>query len=369
MALFPIAKDVAKRATKSHLGVALTLVVVLIIWLASGDTFRARENVSVQAAAPAVDAPPRVETRLLQAKMHQPEQVAQGELLPVKEVDIRSQISAHLSESMVKLGDSVAAGAVVFQLEQDDRAAQLARAEAELKLAEAELRAGERLFKRELMSETDLLRLQAAVAATRAQRELAERQLAYAQINAPFAGIVDRLPVEEGDFIQVGQSLATLVDVSELELSAFVPQQKVQSLEPGLPVEAILLDGTRMTGRLSYVASRAESSTRSFRVEALIDNPAFRRIAGASATLVIKLPLQKAHRLTPALLVLEDTGQLGVKTIGPEQRVEFMPIEILSFDQSGVWVDGLPDEVELVTLGGGFVDVGDVVNPVRAGDR
>lgn len=379
MALSSLVKDTASRIRKSHAAVALLLVIVLVIWLFSGEVFRAQTEAPEPSAKgeepsakgeeqPAKGEEPvstRVETRRLRSQTYAPEQVAQGQLLPIREVEIRSQTSAHVSERNVRLGDRASEGDVLFLLDQERREAQLARAEASLKLSRAELRAGERLLESELMSETDFLRLEAAVAAAKAERELAALQLEYTRIRAPFSGVVDRLPVEEGDLVQLGQAMATLVDVSILELSAYIPQQQVQPLEPGLAVVATLMDGTRLPGTLTYVASRADSSTRSFRVEARIDNPSARRIAGASATISIALAPRQAHRLSPALLVLEDDGQLGIKAVNHEKQVEFMPVEILGFDTSGAWVAGLPDEVELITLGGGFIDVGDSVDPVR----
>lgn len=366
MAFSHLARNTFTRIRKSHIAIAVLLVVVLIIWLASGNTYRAENEAPEQAAAQDEARPTKVETRLLKAQEYGPEQMSQGQLLPVREVEIRSQISAHIDERIVELGEFVTTGDLLFQLNQETRAAQLERAEADVKLRSAEVRAAERLFKDGLMSETEYLRLQSALAAAKADRELAALQQEYTYIRAPFNGIIDRLPVEEGDFVQVGQSLATLVDISTLELSAYIPQQRVHVLTPGLAVEATLLDGTQLPGRLTYVASRADSSTRSFRVEALIDNEGRRRIAGGSATLAIQLPLQLAHRLSPALLVLNDDGELGIKVVDSDKRVAFMPVTILGFDTSGVWVGGLPDEVELITLGGGFTQINELVDPVRA---
>lgn len=365
MAFPQSAKRTFKYIRKSHVVIAVLLTVALLVWLASGDTFRAATEAPEQTSNPAKDTSRSVEARVVHAQEYTPRQIAQGELLPLREVEIRSQTSAQVSDRTVELGERVSRGQLLFQLNRENRTAQLERAEAELDLRAAELRAGERLFNNELLSETEYLRLKAALASARADREQAALQLGYTQIEAPFDGIVDRLPAEEGDYVQVGQGVATLVDISALELSAYVPQQRVQSLMPGLPVEATLLDGTTLAGALTYVASRAESSTRSFRVEALILNPDLRHIAGSSATLTIQLPQQQAHRLSPAFLVLGDDGQLGIKAVGAEQRVVFLPLTILGFDTAGVWVDGLPNEVELITLGGGFVEEGDQVDPVR----
>lgn len=369
MELPPGIKNTLTRIRKSHIAIAVLVAIVLIVWLASGERMRAQNDAPEPATAEPADADapaPKVEVRRVSAQEYAPEQVAQGQLLPLRQVEVRSQTSAHISERLVELGDSVDAGEVLFALNQEDREVQLAQAQAELSLAEAELRAGERLLERDMMSQTDFLRLQAAVALAQAAREQALLQQEYTQIRAPFAGIIDRLPVEEGDYIQQGEGIATLVDLTALELSAYVPQQQVQPLQAGQPVVVTLLDGTRLSGELTYVASSADTSTRSFRVEALIANPAGRRVAGASATLAIQLPQQAAHRLSPSLLVLDSQGRLGIKVVTPDDLVEFLPINILGFDAEGVWVEGLPSQVDLITLGGGFVQEGQAVQSVRA---
>src|SRR5690606_41536094 len=91
--------------------------------------------------------------------------------------------------------------------------------------------------------------------------------------------------------------------------------------------------------------------------------------AGSSATLSVQLADQNAHRLSPALLSLGEKGELGIKSVDDEGKVIFLPVEIFSFDPEGVWVGGLPEEVEIITLGAGFVKAGDLVNPVDAGQR
>lgn len=364
MSLFHDFQSSLGRLRKSHLGIALILVVLLIIWMLSGTFLRAQTEVPEQQEEQPTDTAYKVETKTLYAEAYSPLQIVQGQLEPLRAVDIRSQINAHLSKRTADWGARVVSGALLFQLDPETRAAELERAQADLVLREAELRAGESLFKKDLLSETEFLRLKAAVASAKAERELNALHLNYATIHAPFDGIVDRLPIEEGDYVQVGQTLATLVDVSVLRMVAYVPQQEIYALRPGFDVEARLLDGDILKGKLTFVASLAETSTRSFRVEARIDNPEMKRIAGSSATLTIRLPELQAHRLSPALLVLGDDGQLGVKAVDAQQHVAFLPLKILSFDPQGVWVDGLPDGAEIITLGAGFVAVGDAVNPV-----
>src|SRR5690606_37929255 len=100
-------------------------------------------------------------------RQHAPVQVVQGQLEPGHAIEIQSQISAHLTERLVEWGATVTRGQLLFRLNPETRAAELARAEANLELSELEARAGEVLFKKKLLSETDYLRRQAEAAAAR----------------------------------------------------------------------------------------------------------------------------------------------------------------------------------------------------------
>ena len=96
-----------------------------------------------------------------------------------------------------------------------------------------------------------------------------------------------------------------------------------------------------------------------------MNNPAGFRVAGGSATIRVLLPEQPAMFLSPAYLSLGDDGRLGVRHVGVGDEVRFTPVTLLSVTTEGAWVTGLPDEVRLITLGGGFVSPGQQVTPVR----
>ena len=68
-----------------------------------------------------------------------------------------------------------------------------------------------------------------------------------------------------------------------------------------------------------------------------------------------------AHFVTPAVLTLNDAGLLGVRTIVDGQTVRFLAVEIIDDTQDGVWVAGLPDEVQIITVGHEFVSNGEKV--------
>lgn len=353
------------RKLNVSLLLALLLTLLLAVWLFSGSIYSSATEAPDFTPDSQAQGLPRVETRILQSQTYSPLLKLQGQLEPIRHLQLNSRLSSDLTAWHVRLGETVQTNQLLLSLDPEDRQAQLQRAEADLRVAEADLRAAERLQRQSLVSENDLLRLQASVATARAERDRLQLELSHTKIRAPFAGTVEALPVEVGSNVQPGDVLLSLTDTGQLKLTGQIPQQQVHQLTEGLAVEAILLDGRRLTGHLSFIASVADSQTRSYRIEALIDNDAFKRVAGASATLHIHLPDRQAHRFSAALLSLDDAGQTGVRVLDSDEKLVFLPVEILSLDTSGVWVSGLPDRVELVTQGAGFVEPGQRVQASR----
>lgn len=353
-----------RRPPLSYL-LAAGLMLALLMWLALGDV--QQFQTAAPPAAESRDEPPtRVEVRHSEAATFQPRLVTQGQLEAHRELELRSRRAGRIAELPVSLGAAVEEGEVLVRLAADDLQAQLARAEADLTLARAELEGAESLRQRQLMSRPEYLRRQASVSTAAA--EVAELRTAREELTpvAPFDGVFDRLDVEVGEVLQVGETFGRLVDDRRLVASAWIAQGEVAALSPGLPVEVELLDGSQLTGELTHIASRADASTRTFYVEATLDNPERRRLAGASATLMIHLDERSVHRLSPALLVLDDEGQLSVKHLDDQDRVTVSNVSLVQANAEAARVAGLPENVRLITLGGGLVEEGERVTAVMA---
>ncbi|KAA0012630.1 efflux RND transporter periplasmic adaptor subunit [Billgrantia pellis] len=344
---------------------AMLVLVALLLWLALGDIQRFQGE---PPAAPAIakDLPTRVEYRQSHAASHTPRLVAQGQLEAIHEVELRTRQAGRVIELPVTQGASVSTGDTLLALSRDALEAQLERAERQLELARAELAGAADLRRRDLISQPEYLRLQSSVSVAAAELAELRQTLDETRPSAPFDGVLDRLDVELGDVLQVGEIYGRLVDDRRLVANAWVAQRDVLKLSPGLPVEVRLLDGSPLPGELTHVASRADDATRSFYIEAELDNPERRRLAGASATLSILLPERDVHRFSPALLELDDQGQLRVKHLDDASRVISSPIELVEADASEVSVAGLPETIRLITLGGGFVAPGERVTAVTA---
>ncbi|WP_027961247.1 efflux RND transporter periplasmic adaptor subunit [Halomonas halodenitrificans] len=348
---------------------AIGLVIILLAWLLLGDIQGFRDAPpETQPAAEADAEAPRVEVASRDAETHAPTLVLQGELAARRALELRARQAGRVATLPVAEGSRVEAGVPLLEQAQEELPARLSQAEDDLALARAELSGADSLRQRELISRTEYLRRQANVSRAVAELAALRRQRDDTRLTAPFPGTLDRLDVEIGELLQPGETWGRLVDDSRLTAQAWAPQQDALALEVGQPAELRLLDGSRLNGRVSLVARRADEATRSFRVEVSADNPEGRRLAGASATLAITLPERRVHRLSPALLALNPDGELAVKHLDADDRVVQTPVTLVDADLESARVAGLPDPLRLITLGAGMVEIGQRVIPVAADD-
>ncbi|MES2819926.1 MAG: efflux RND transporter periplasmic adaptor subunit [Pseudomonadota bacterium] len=340
--------------------IAVAISLLLVLWLLSGSLFRAQTTVEAD-QPPSAQGLTKVQIEWLQASPMQRQQVVQGQVEAWRRVELRAQISASVVGLDKDKGNPVAQGELLLSLSPDNRPAQVTRAQADVRQREADVTAAKRLHARKLFSANELIRLESELAKARAELDSARLQLAHTRITAPFAGVYDDRQVELGGFVQAGQSLVTLVDISRLKVSAHIPQQDVTQLRLDQPVRVQLLDGRELQGELNFIAAAADPGSRSFRVEVRVDNPESLRLTGASATLHIQTGEAMAHRVSPALLSLDTSGRHGVKWVDDQQQVQFNEVQLISVDEQGAWVSGLPPRVALITQGQGFVAPGQQV--------
>ena len=138
----------------------------------------------------------------------------------------------------------------------------------------------------------------------------------------------------------------------------------LQHLKGLTKLNGLMLDGTKVEGTIRYIAPESDAQSRTFRFELEVDNSGGDQLMGMSAEIHLPVRTVEAHQLTPAILSLNDAGEVGVKGIDSEGIVHFYPSEIALSDSEGIWLTGLPTEVDLITVGQGFVRDGDKVEKV-----
>lgn len=338
--------------------VILGVAVLLAAWIASG--MLTREPAAVEPRAE--PEPPTVAVRLSRARPVERLLTLQGEVLPDQQVMVRAETEGRLVETSATLGAVVEAGALIARIGMDDREARLRRAEAAVAGREADYRAVADLaregFQGQLRVDTALAELEAA----RAELESVRLDIERTRIRAPIDGILNRREAEVGDYLSVGAPVAEILENDPLKAIVQVPQHSIHRVQQGDPARVEFNDAEIRAGTVRHVSSRADTATRTFRVEIEVDNPGRDLPSGISVRVRIPVEEVMAHRISPALVTLDPEGRLGIKTVNDQDLVEFHVIDPMRADADGLWVAGLEAEIRIITVGQGFATIGE---PVR----
>ena len=185
-------------------------------------------------------------------------------------------------------------------------------------------------------------------------------ELNRTEVKAPFRGYVEKI-VKPGNLLNRGQICAVIIELDPLTFVAEVPEAEIKSIVKGQKVLIELVTGETITSKLSFVSKSATPATRSFRVEAEVENSKGVIRDGITGTMKIYTNKILAHKISPSILLLSDNGTIGVKSVNNNNIVEFLPIKIIEDTNDGIWVTGIPNLSNLIVLGQGFVENGQEV--------
>jgi multidrug efflux system membrane fusion protein len=305
-----------------------------------------------------------VRVRTLKAESRMADLTLRGHTEAERKVEVKAETAGSVAAVPVNEGALVKQGDVICELEVKARTAMLNQAKARMREAELKYDASRQLSGKGYRSETTVATDLAVFQSAKAEVQRMEEELANTKIVAPFDGVVDRRMVEVGDYMNIGAPCALVVDEDPFLVIGQVSEREVGILNIGDAGTAKLVTGEEVSGKIRYVSKTADPSTRTFRVELEVPNAERRLRDGITAEIKISVKTVKAHRISPAILALDDHGKVGVRIVN-NSVVEFLPVNIVSDGQDGVWVTGLPESVTVITVGQEFVSAGQKVEVVE----
>lgn len=172
-------------------------------------------------------------------------------------------------------GEPITAGEPIVYLNKDLLQARHDRALAQFEYDEREFRRIQDLFERGSTSKTELDDARTRRDVSKAALDEVIRELERTTVTAPISGILNRLPMEVGEYAAPGDVVAEIVVVDRVKVVVDIPERDVHFLKVGDPVTIIALapDERRLNGRITYMDSVADPGTRTTRIEVLVDNP------------------------------------------------------------------------------------------------
>jgi membrane fusion protein (multidrug efflux system) len=261
-----------RAITRTRLAVAAALVLAGSAWV----VYAQRPGGAPGAGGPPGGMPPMpVEAARVRVGPVADEISTVGSLQANESVVVRAEIAQRITAIEFTEGRTVKAGAVLVRLDAAELAAQAEQSAAAADLARANLDRAKPLQAEKLLSPQAFDELSAKLKEAEANLAIARERLNKATIRAPFGGRLGLRQVSPGDYVQPGQELVNLEDVSAVKVDFRVPEAGVGKVAVGQSV-AVRVDAIpdrAFSGTIAAIDPRLDETTRTAMVRARVPNP------------------------------------------------------------------------------------------------
>ena len=377
----------ADRRAGLYLGTTLSLV----CYVASASLIVSCSSNAAKDGPDSIAAPTVAAAKVLRTDLTRALAVT-AEFRPYQVIDVHAKVSGYVKRIYVDVGDRVKEGQLIAVLEipelQDDvqtAEASVSKSQEEIRRAQADLERTQSAHEVEHLASSRLVDVsktrpglvaqqevddavgrdrvaEAQVATAKATLSTADQQLrvaqadrervrtlfAYAQIKAPFAGVITKRYADTGSMIQSGISsqtqsmpLVTLAQDNLLRLVIPVPESAVSRIRLGSPVEvSVSTLGKKFEGKVARFADQVDMATRTMHTEVDVPNPKGELVPGMYASASLVLNNERNALAVPVQALTRAEDGITVLLIDKNNKLEERPVKI------GVEA---PDQVEILS--------------------
>jgi membrane fusion protein, multidrug efflux system len=204
-----------------------------------------------------------------------------AEIQSIQNIEVRAKIKGFLENIKVDEGQRVETGQMMFTIRSREYEAELAKAQAKVNTTELEMQNVKTLAEKNIVSQTELALAVAKLNEAKAEQGIAEAELTFTKITAPFSGVVDRLKFKVGSLIDEGTLLTSLsnnrevyayFNVSEKEYLEYKAKGKDKEKTS---ISLILANGQphKYKGTIETIEGEFDKNTGSIAFRAKFPNP------------------------------------------------------------------------------------------------
>ena len=308
--------------------IALMIALAMGSWLLSGELVPSTLTAAEAEGNVAPESPPLVRGVESQAVERLDLLAVRGQTRANRVVQVKAEIAGKIEALPAVKGTRVNRGDLLCQIAVDTRQSELDESRAQLKSAQLEYDGVLDLKRRGLQSEINVAKAKANLESARARVKEGELALLKTGLRAPFAGVIESQPVEIGDYLSPGQVCVSLMEIDPMLVIGQVSEKNIGQVALG---------------------------------EVTVNDAGDRMRAGMTADMKVPVGVDRAHLISPASLVLNDAGYIGVRVVDEKNIVRFLKVEVISEEADGVWIKGLPSSIRVITVGQEEVFDGQIV--------
>lgn len=289
-----------------------------------------------------------------------------------RHIEVRALKEGYLDEIPVKEGQSVKEGELMFKIIPVLYKARLDSEKAEAEQERIEYNNTKKLYEQRVESQPKLALAEARLAKAVAKVELAQAELNFTEIKAPFEGIIDRLHNQQGSLIAEGDILTTLSDNNVMWVYFNVPEAQYLEYKAGLnkqddslKIELLLANHDKfpLTGKIGAIEANFNNETGNIAFRADFSNPDGLLRHGQTGTVLIHRTSRDAV-IIPQRATFEILDKLYAYVVDEDGVVHQRDIVIDKNGLDDIFVikDGLDVNDKIILEGVGQVRDGEKVD-------
>ncbi len=223
------------------------------------------------------------------------------------------------------------------------------------------------LSKKQFITQSQLDDASANVKTSKAAMDTAKLNLSRCTIRSPMEGIVDRVYIESGDFLGVGDPVATILQIDRLKIQVGIPESDVAAVRKLSTFEMTIdaLGGQTYRGKYHYLFKTADSMARLYNLEIEVDNPGHEILPGMFA----RVSIVKNHDPKGLAVPIYSLVTLNKKTgvfVEKENLVHFRPVTTGFLDGWKTQIQkGLFPGEKVVVVGHKIIEDGETVHVTK----
>ncbi|MFW1676921.1 efflux RND transporter periplasmic adaptor subunit [Pontibacter sp. JAM-7] len=290
-----------------------------------------------------------------------------GNLRANESIMLRPEQSGRIEKTLFAEGEPVKQGAPLFQLDTALYEAELQAAAARVSLSKTDYERASSLLKKGVGSVQQRDSSLAQLRVDEAQLALAKTRLDKMSVQAPFSGITGLRLVSPGDYVNVGQDLVQLTDISTMKVDFKVAEIYLSELQPGASIEIEIdaMPGKILTGEIFAVAPSADQNAHNIEVRATIPNPDGTLRPGLFAQVAILVDRTDSLTIPEQAIVPQGKSFFVMRVVGDEHKIDMVEVE-LGQRRPGIVeiLSGLNESDIIVTAGQIKLQPGMPVSPI-----
>lgn len=197
----------------------------------------------------------------------------QGNVDTRQNLIIYPEFSGVLSQVYVKIGQKVSKGQNLAKIDDGGLSNQLAQMETQAALAKTTFERQKNLWDKKIGSEIQYLQAKTNYESQMKAVAQMKAQLAKTIVRAPFSGIIDEVITDKGQVVGPGQQLMRIVNLSDMYVSANIPESFIGKIKVGAIVDVQVKSiGKTYLGRVRQVGNYINPNNRNFSIEVAVPN-------------------------------------------------------------------------------------------------